>query len=61
MNKSLDFKLRLEVFAMTRAADVLIAELEQRLVRADNVIDAESLRTSIKRVRAARHQVQMVA
>lgn len=61
MNKSKDFELRLAVFQMLRAADVLVADQQERLARADNIIDADVLRTNVSLLRAARARLAMVA
>lgn len=61
MNRAQDFDLRLRVFEMLKASDVVLADLQERLVKADSRIEADCLRTSINRVRAARASLEMVA
>jgi hypothetical protein len=61
MNRALDFQLRIEVFRLRAAAELLLVDLEQRLAQADNAIDAESSRLSMRRVRNALNQLDRVA
>lgn len=61
MNRAQDFELRLRVFQMLKASDAMLADLQARLWKADNIIDADALRTSINRVREARVRLEMVA